>query len=909
MTITISADLLASYYGAKYGVGRGAAATTTTTNANPTTSATPPWSASTTAAPLTDLVKSVLAGGNYINTSSQTTGATASTSPDISNLFSLYQGLTALEGVAQQAQASGNDSITQAKLQSSFTSGLSQLSTFLSADPFKNATIVQGNLQAQAQGTVGVKAENDSYAGQTVYTGPANGVVPAFQGSVAFSLTLTNVVNHNPTTVNFDLSEMGSTPRTMSNVVIYLNGKLAAAGVQTRFANTRTPAQPQTITLSDGTQTTIPASGDDSYALTLNGSSFEAASFSAADAHPAVFVASASGSGASASQQLVKFDGASSASDATRLFGNTLPSYVSAVRATAAAPDGSLYVLADVDGKTSDGQTVKGSSDVALLKYDSAGALQFTRTLGSASAASGYALAVSADGSKVAVTGTVTGDLDKANPAPTGTGGDTQADTFVSLFDNQGVEQWTQRRGAAGGDDTPSSVAIAPDGSVYVTGKTSSPLPGAASQGGQDAYLLGFNAAGTPTLTTQFGTASSDKGVGVVATASGVTVASVENGHAVLRQFATGATGAATATTVRDLGDLQGGDLAGVSVAADGSIVVAGSTHNGALAAGTVTNAYGSGQEVFVAKLASNLAASSSDRLSYWDAGADADTGGVTISGGQAYVTGQTTGSTPPGSTTSNHAGYAVAIDPTTGAATWENRFGGAGGQATPSAIAVGAQGASSLDKLGLPVGALSYTSTADLIANTSLRPGDQFELKTGTGTPQTVTIAAGETLDTLAQKINRASGFNATATVVTTGGYRQLKIVATNARTPVQLLSGPGDRDALSSLGLYEGTITSDANLSSTPVAKGEGSNKTYSVAQPYALNVPSTLSVDNATDAKRAEQLLQAALLTVRKVYTDLNGGSATTTAATGDVPAYLTNQIANYKLALERLTGTSS
>ena len=547
MTITIGADLLSSYYSARAGVGTGVSAATVT---NPATSASPPWSASTTAAPMTDLVKSVLAGGKYIDTSAKTTGATLSTSPDLKNLFSLYQGLTALEGVAEQAQASGVSTSTQAQLQTSFASGLSQLSTFLSADPFKNATIVQGNLQATAQGTVGVKAENDAYAGQTVYKGPANGAVPAFQGAVAFSLTLTNVVNHTPKTVSFDLSEMGSTPRTMSNVVSYLNGKLSAAGVQTRFANVRTPAQPTTITTSNGTTTTIPATGDDTYALTLNGSSFEAASFSAADARPAVFVASASGTGTDAAQQLTKFDGGSGTSDATRLFGNTLPSYISAVRSTATGPDGSVYVLADIDGKTADGQAPKGAADVALLKYDSAGALQFTRTLGSASTASGYALAVSADGSKIAVTGTVTGDLDKTNPAPKGTDGATQADTFVSLFDGQGVEQWTQRRGAST-DDTPSSVAIGADGSVYVTGKTSSAMPGAVEQGGQDAYLLGFSKTGAPTISTQFGTGSSDKGVGVVATASGVTVASVENGHAVLRQFTLPASGAATAASVR----------------------------------------------------------------------------------------------------------------------------------------------------------------------------------------------------------------------------------------------------------------------------------------------------------------------------------------------------------------------
>ena len=88
--------------------------------------------------------------------------------------------------------------------------------------------------------------------------------------------------------------------------------------------------------------------------------------------------------------------------------------------------------------------------------------------------------------------------------------------------------------------------------------------------------------------------------------------------------------------------------------------------------------------------------------------------------------------------------------------------------------------------------------------------------------------------------------------------------------------------------------------------MGKGEGTTKTYSIAKPYALNIASTLSVGDATDAKRAETLLQAALLTVRKVYSDLNGGSTATAAASGTVPAYLTAQIANYKQALARLTG---
>ena len=55
-------------------------------------------------------------------------------------------------------------------------------------------------------------------------------------------------------------------------------------------------------------------------------------------------------------------------------------SEVQKARASAVAPDGSLYILTDVNAATG-GQAIKGSSDVALQKYDSAGNLIYTRTL------------------------------------------------------------------------------------------------------------------------------------------------------------------------------------------------------------------------------------------------------------------------------------------------------------------------------------------------------------------------------------------------------------------------------------------------------------------------------------------------------------------------------------------------
>mgnify|MGYP006200032621 CR=1 FL=1 len=113
----------------------------------------------------------------------------------------------------------------------------------------------------------------------------------------------------------------------------------------------------------------------------------------------------------------------------------------------AAGPDGTLWLVADVDAGPAN-QPIKGQRDVALIKLDSAGRVVSTRALGAASTASGYAIAVDADG-KVAVAGSVTGALDA------GKTGDVAgvADSFVTVFDAKGDEMWTQRRGALAEDE------------------------------------------------------------------------------------------------------------------------------------------------------------------------------------------------------------------------------------------------------------------------------------------------------------------------------------------------------------------------------------------------------------------------------------------------------------------------
>jgi len=240
--------------------------------------------------------------------------------------------------------------------------------------------------------------------------------------------------------VNFNLNDMGSTPRTISNVVSYLNTQLQAAGVFTRFADVRTPGASTSYKVGGVTHTT-PVSADQ-YSLQIVGNAVETLSFSAPTTAPAVYITQTAGAvpnapgsgttgvtttGASATgnttgnttsdvtQQFLKLTTDPSATN-VRAFTDTLGATIPNAIATAAGTNGSVYVLANVTGATQAGQVdsshaISGTQDVALMKYDSAGNLIFTQTLGSTASASGLGLAVSADGSQVAVVGQATGLL------------------------------------------------------------------------------------------------------------------------------------------------------------------------------------------------------------------------------------------------------------------------------------------------------------------------------------------------------------------------------------------------------------------------------------------------------------------------------------------------------------------
>lgn len=928
--ISLDPTLLASYLNLK---ASATGATSAASGSGAAAKPAPPWlvKASSSDTAVSDLVRNVLTGGKFISADTAKLSASISDKSSAANyksLFGLYQGLTALNGLANLAGGAHVGDYDKARYQKAFQSGMGELQGFLEGQPFRGFDVVQGAVTASLKTTIGAKPETDVYTTSKVYTGTVNGEVPAFQGDVRFGADV--MKGKTPLHVDFDLADMGSTPRTMGNVVNYLNSTLKAAGIETRFAVSRTPGSAQTVKVGDKTVNLSPS--PDTFALQVKGNSVEKVTLTPTASTPAVFVAQASGTSLGVSpdlqQQLLKFDAGSDAVAAQPgdglTFQRALDANTSAVKAMTTAADGSVYVLGSASG-TIAGQAIQGASDLALMKYDAAGNLVFTRTLGAEGSAQGLALAVSSDGSQVAVTGMVQGKLDSSD----GKTDSATTDTVVTVFDGQGQELWTQRAGAASANDQPASVAFGADGTVYVAGQTSGTLlGGGGSKGSSDGFIQAFTAAKKPLYdgtgafayspkvasTTQFGTSGVDRNAGMAVSGNNLYLAGVENGHAVVRLYDI-SSGKPALTSTRDLGELQGGDVAGLAVQADGSVVVAGSTHNGALDAGTVTQPYdGTHKAAFVASLAGDLQPSGSDTLAYLGGATDQSASAVTVSDGKVYVTGTVaTGSTATGKdVVHNTDGFVTELDPATGETLWSRQYAGREGVAAPTAIAVSSQGSSVLDKLGLPSGQLDFSSSSQIVANTSARAGDQFYVRSGQGgAPKLITIAANDTYATLATKIGRAIGYGVEVKATKVNGATELQLKPLNGRAQVEVESGPAGRDALSALGMSEALVTSDAVTAkaTAPGAQQDGAlPATNKLKAYYSLILPSSLNLGSANDVKRAQSSLTLALSTVRSIYGDMTTAPAASSTSTGTVPKYLTDRIAGYQAALNRLTGGS-
>ena len=257
---------------------------------------TPPWSTSVEAPKADALVRAALGGRKFINEDAaqlDTKGASA----DYRKLFALYQGLDVLNALVNRSTTKGVSGLEMTQLGKRFSAGLAEIGSWLSSAEFDAIRMVQGTSKMTSKTTAAVPRDSARSITGPIHEGSVDTPVAAFLGDTRFSVTIkvpVGISDSQTTAVPIDLADMGATPRTLDNVLSHINGKLEAAGFQTRIGREQIKAEAKTVQVN-GKAVTLPA-GPDKWALAIRGTSTETVGFTAADTSDAVYVVQAAGS-------------------------------------------------------------------------------------------------------------------------------------------------------------------------------------------------------------------------------------------------------------------------------------------------------------------------------------------------------------------------------------------------------------------------------------------------------------------------------------------------------------------------------------------------------------------------------------------------------------------------------------
>jgi hypothetical protein len=151
--------------------------------------------------------------------------------------------------------------------------------------------------------------------------------------------------------------------------------------------------------------------------------------------------------------------------------------------------DGSIYVSGHHTVVNGIGQIVNGADDIFFSKFNTDGTKEWTRQLGTSSTDRATALTTGSDG-WIYVSGFSSGSID----GETRIGGN---DAFISRYNTDGIKDWTRLLGSSYSDSA-TALTTGLDGSIYVSGYTSSSIDGQTYSGGfADAFISKYNPYGS----------------------------------------------------------------------------------------------------------------------------------------------------------------------------------------------------------------------------------------------------------------------------------------------------------------------------------------------------------------------------------------------------------------------------
>jgi len=864
----------------------------------------PPWNTPTPTNAKTDA--RVLSTTKFLDTSKVplSAGATddSKTAQDNAKLFALYSAVNTLAYLAKMAQNPKATSGQLAGLNTRFQNGLNEVMTYLTSTKFNNYTLQAAKPSDQVISSAAVAFSDYAYKTKQLVTNASlDAPMPGLSASDSFTIAVKK--GGVTTNVAINLSEV-SGPLTLTNVIGHINSQLSAAGFATRFQRT---VQGDTPTSSKNA----------TYGMQVTPGGNETISFAAAGA-PALYMVGNSGSATETSTVTNAATSATTTSEAnqagrlTKLSGlDGSPSGVFSVnqqdtsgittaQRTVVDAQGNIYVIGTATGDFGN-QRNQGTQDAYLTKYDSAGRQVWSKLLGSAGTASAFGLALDPSGG-VVVTGATTADL---TPGAVAEGNNT---AFAARYTAGGEQSWVKQIPTLAANQA-NAVSVDASGNIYIGGSVSGGVIGAGevALGKGDAFLVKLDAKGKTLADTQFGTTGLDSVAAMATGADGsLYVASVQDGRAILAKYAGGDITSAPVWS-QELGELApGGGIGGLAVSGN-QIYLSGTTSNPSLTAGgaaAIATPSSGGTEAFVFAFTDNGGTASADRVSYIGTGLSEQGGAVSVGpDGTVYLTGTTLGTfagqTRNVANTTNAFATALNAD---GTVKWTRQYGGADGKSTGAGLAIDPNGSSVLDALGLPRGTLNLDQSVELTSQTTLRAGSSFQIKIlGNGArTATITIDQGETLDSLATKINAQLGGLGKASVNYLGGSANLKLKV-NPGTTLELVSGPKDLDALSRLGIPAGILTA-------PKTDAKGKPIESTDATTFGLGFAGTLDISSRTGANLARSTLLTVLSSLQSTYQKTNAPPPLPGVGNtgGSASAYDLALLGKYNLALGLLGG---
>ncbi|MET3722427.1 hypothetical protein [Sphingomonas trueperi] len=518
-----------------------------------------------------------------------------------------------------------------------------------------------------------------------------------------------------------------------------------------------------------------------------------------------------------------------------------------------------------------------GDDNLFLTKMDSSGKVVWQRNLGASGTATGASVSLGQDGS-VVVAGTVTGSFN---------GITADGDMAVAKYAANGDEQFSTLV-VSSGSDSARAVTVGADGSVFVAGRT-------ANQDGGDAMVVRINAQGKIAERRTINTGGSDTVTSLATDKDGNLLALVSsNGEASVMKLQSDS----LSTTLGSI-SLGTADARALAVGADGSIAVGGATASAI--AGTQANALSGGRDGFVTRIDSAL---SSATTTYVGTGEDDQIDSVAFLDGKIYAGGRTTGDL--GAPRRGPVdGFVTQIDATTGAVGTTTQFGQSLTRTEPVRVSADVGGSTALSALGFARGVLNPTVSDKVTTQTTLREGDYFSIKADDLAVRRVTIEKGDTLKTIADRMQGMIGASkGTVTATTVDGVQYLRITMKQGHE-MELLSGSADADALSKLGIEPQRIANAAaTLGTAPKVKPGGA---------YGLELSEAFSLASVDNAKAALGKIKDAISMTQTAYRSLYwddskaqfvDGSKSSGGKKGGSTAIEQAQLKNYQAALSRL-----